>query len=545
VFCSFQQVLSHNKLAGNWEGVFMSQFSTQLTLSCDSLNNYGGSIKMFAGENLIQDDPIEQINLSNNKLTFYIPAKETTFQGNFNDQMIELSGNFIFPDASIHAIQLKKTVEQAGSVEKFRDQKEQSYRIDQLISDINFLYAGLKKYHPQLYAYISKDSMNRAFEEITHKLDSPTTLEGFYLLASEFTNNVHCSHTGVRLPVAYQNLVNDSGNYFPFNLYFTRKSAFFISGRSEDNLPIQPGNEIISINNVSTEEIISRLFHLIPSEGYNTTTKYNTLNKRFHDLFYYTDDAKVFTVEYQAGDSIKRMTVPACRKKDLSRNYWLSKENDTVDYAYMYKGATGVLKISSFAIDDMDLYLEKLDTVFKEIRSKNVHDLVLDLRDNEGGHPIYAAQLFSYLTDKDFVYFKRNEDVTEFEPLYNTMHANENNFKGNLYVFINGGCLSTTGHLISLLKHYSNPIFIGEEPGSTFRCNDFSQQLICPNTGIEINVPRTTFQTAVTGFSIDAPFLPDYEVENTIVRILNKEDGYFEVLAMIKKQKDNSASGME
>jgi hypothetical protein len=113
------------------------------------------------------------------------------------------------------------------------------------------------------------------------------------------------------------------------------------------------------------------------------------------------------------------------------------------------------------------------------------------------------------------------------------MQPNELNFRGNIYVFVNGGCLSTTGHLISLLKFNTNAIFIGEEPGSTFRCNDFSMQLSLPNTGIELNVPRVTFETSVTGFTLCDPFPIDYEVNDSIIKIINKEDGYLEIARSI------------
>jgi hypothetical protein len=143
--------------------------------------------------------------------------------------------------------------------------------------------------------------------------------------------------------------------------------------------------------------------------------------------------------------------------------------------------------------------------------------------------------LFSYLTDREFIYFKRNEDVKDFEPLYNTMQPNILNYKGNVYVFINGGSLSTTGHLISLLKFHTNAIFVGEEPGSTFRCNDFSMQMALPKTGILVNVPRTTFETSVSGFKMCEPFPLDFKVNTNATDIINREDTYVsKVVTMIK-----------
>jgi hypothetical protein len=194
-----------------------------------------------------------------------------------------------------------------------------------------------------------------------------------------------------------------------------------------------------------------------------------------------------------------------------------------------------MLKISSFEIFNMDKYFSQLDSIFSVLKTNNTNNLLLDLRDNPGGHPIFAAQLLSYLTDADFVYFKRNEEITEFEPLYNTMQPNALNFNRNIFVFVNGGSLSTTGHLISLLRYNTDAVFIGEEPGSTFSCNDFSIQLSLPNTGIELNIPRTTFETAVDLSSDARQFSVDYKVNNTIAETINNEDACLEFTKSIIK----------
>ena len=187
---------------------------------------------------------------------------------------------------------------------------------------------------------------------------------------------------------------------------------------------------------------------------------------------------------------------------------------------------SGVLTLASFGIMDMEAYFSFLDSAFQQLETSGVQSLLLDLRGNTGGHPIFAAQLFSYLTTRDFTYFKRNPEVKDFEPLYNPMQPDQHHFKGDIYVLVNGACQSTTGHLISLLKYHTSAIFIGEEPGSTFTCNDFSFQFQLPNTGIEVNVPRTTFVTDVEGFSERESFPLDYRVDVSVKDLLSGKDSY-------------------
>lgn len=450
--------------------------------------------------------------------------------------MTNLSGDFVFPDGSKHAIQLNKSFDETNIVEEYKKLKEQQFNAEELNSDLAFLYTSLKKHHPQLYTYTSKDSMDILVEKLKSEIDTTLTLEEFYVLASKLTDAVHCSHTGLRLPSTYQNLANRLGNYFPLRIFFSNGKAFYLAGCVEADDQILPGQEIISINGVPVDQLIEQAFYFIPSEACNTTTKYNELNKKFNTLFYLIDDSKQFTVKFNAGDSIKSITVSSSKLSDINLEYGSIDNKKLVDFNYIDNRTIGILYVSTFAIAEMDHYFYQLDSIFSDLKSTNTQNLILDLRDNSGGHPIFAAQLFSYLTYKKFVYFKRNEDVKDFEPLYNTMQPNKQNFTGNVYVFINGGSLSTTGHLISLLKYYTNAIFIGEEPGSTFRCNDYSMEMALPKTGILVNVPRTTFETSVSGFKLCEPFPIDYKVDKNVIEVINKEDPYIELVKTISKK---------
>jgi hypothetical protein len=525
-----------DNLTGAWEGIFMNDFRTVINFDSDREKEYFGNIKMFAQGNLIQDDKLEDIKLANNDLSFIIPAKETSFKGSFDKLKSELSGEFVFPDGSIHPIQLKRKLTEEHTVEQFEAAKEKKFDPQDLRSDLSFLYSSLKEHHPALYAFTPKDSFDLLAEQLLSEINKPLTLEGFYLLTAKLTDAVHCSHTGGKLPSSYQNLANDFGKYFPLRLFFDRGKAYYLSAGTDFEHPIAPGNEVMSINDRSIKEIIEHLFYYIPSEGCNTTTKYNELNKSFNTLFYLLDDSEQFMVKFKKGETIESTTVSASPLSDVNANSGIYQTDKPVEFNYISKGSVGMLDVSSFAIPDMDRYLHQLDSIFADMKTKETDNLIVDLRDNSGGHPIFAAQLFSYLTDRDFIYFKTNPEVEEFRPLYNTMQPNKLNFTRNIYVLINGGCLSTTGHLISLLQFHTGAQFIGEEPGSTFRCNDFSKEIALPKSGILVNVPRTTFETSVSGFALCDPFPLDFQVNETATDLIGKEDPFVgRVMSVIKE----------
>lgn len=157
-----------------------------------------------------------------------------------------------------------------------------------------------------------------------------------------------------------------------------------------------------------------------------------------------------------------------------------------------------ILTVPTFEVRDMEGYMGALGNLFGQLRTEKVPCLILDLRGNQGGHPIFAAQLLSYLVPDGFTYFRENPDIKEFEPLYRPMSPDPLAFRGDLFVLVDGGCLSTTGHLLSLIQEHTGARFVGELPGSFYRCNDFSLQVSLPNSGIEANIPRTTFETAIS-----------------------------------------------
>ena len=536
------QAQSPSAYTGMWEGTFMEQFTTVILLDMTEAGSYAGKILMYSGEKRIQDDELSQIIIESQTLTFCIAAKETTFEGVFNESTSELSGDFIFPDNSRHPLTVRKYDRDSAAVESKvsspEERKKLYFPVEELKSDVKDLVEKLKKYHPRLYSYTSEEAFNKQVQEINAQLNKEMSLEQFYLEIAPLITSVKCSHTGIRLPDQYQRYLHEEAFFFPLQLFIDDMKAYCLElyGESNAGLGPEPGSEIISINKVPVKQIIGELLSIIPSEGNNITRKYQELNRDFQSYFHLLNPSERFLIEYNTSGSQKTVQVEACPYEELKPRDLPAGELKPYAFHMESEPEYGMLKVASFGISNIEEYFSFLDSIFILLNTAGTPALVVDLRDNTGGHPIFAAQLFSYLTDKEFTYFRRNPDIAEFEPLYHPMQANQNHYRGKIYVLVTGGCLSSTGHLISLVRYHTEALFIGEEPGSSFRCNDFSIQQQLPHTGIELNIPRTTFRTAVKGVAEKEPFQLDYQVTFQVEDLLQGRDTYiFLVEDLIRK----------
>jgi C-terminal processing protease CtpA/Prc len=138
-------------------------------------------------------------------------------------------------------------------------------------------------------------------------------------------------------------------------------------------------------------------------------------------------------------------------------------------------------------------FLDFLRQSFSEIQQRRATDLIVDVRDNDGGLDAPGKQLFSFLWDKPFQYDTDiNANAREFDhfgyapdakPLsadrfqlqadgkwHHIKHPNlgvqqpsQPNFHGRVFALMNGGSFSTSAEFLSVLHFHRRAVFIGEE----------------------------------------------------------------------------------
>ncbi|MBN2345020.1 MAG: hypothetical protein JXO51_01435 [Candidatus Aminicenantes bacterium] len=417
---------------------------------------------------------------------------------------------------------------------------EPKFTVSQLQEDFLTLRKLIEENHPTLYRYHNKAFFRNHCNGIQALIDREMTELEFIKILEPMVAKIHCGHTELWYSQKFTDHVYADKPFIPFSVYYIRGQAYV----RREYVPcgsLPEGSEIIAINDEPVAAILKKLFSRMNGDGYNTQNILFTINQSpVSVLAEYFDYAQSYKIKFVSpGESTPAERVLAGIKyKELTaiadQRYPDDSEEAKFSFKIMDKPNAAVMAIRSFAIGKEDDFAGFLKSSFQQVNSRNVQNLIVDVRGNDGGHPDHAIELLKYLMDGNFTYFATHVSRSEWnEPI----KPHKDRYRGQTFVLIDGGELSTTGHFISLLRYHRIGKFIGQESGSTFTCNDNSLEFTLPNTRIRGKVARTTFATAVEGMDRDRGIMPDHYVEPKIKDIIEGKDTILEyALELICRQ---------
>ncbi|MGJ8549411.1 S41 family peptidase [Winogradskyella wichelsiae] len=258
-----------------------------------------------------------------------------------------------------------------------------------------------------------------------------------------------------------------------------------------------------------------------------TTVKNDALKKDSLDTVK-KEIAKLTKAERKA----KRKKLKAKRKHNWNYGYNASRKEYTRNLNFIGKDSTvALLKIRGFSNGS---YKEFYDESFKTIDSLKPDALVIDLRNNFGGRLNEITYLYAYLTDQNFTFINPSEINRRFPILKSTManttptglkilaglfspvlatidilktskkdgqlyykfksakaqEPQDLNYKGKIYVLINGNSFSASSLLSTQLKGSHRAVFVGEETGGAYNGTvaGFYKSYQMPNTKVTARI---------------------------------------------------------
>jgi C-terminal processing protease CtpA/Prc len=200
----------------------------------------------------------------------------------------------------------------------------------------------------------------------------------------------------------------------------------------------------------------------------------------------------------------------------------LANESQGIVFQEEKEKNAAVLAIKTF---DPDLlkslyrqdYKRVFDSVFTQIGRHQIRNLILDLRDNQGGDFPPGRALLSYLVLHPSRFLLDGKEARIIQP-------GAKHFKGRVFVLMNGGSFSSTAIVCACLKRDRRALFIGEETGGNPHIiSGDPVELILPRTKIKAAISTTTYRI-LAGSNDGHGVMPDYPVHPTIEEILAGTD---------------------
>ena len=457
-----------------------------------------------------------------------------------------------------------------GCQEKPHTIVEQKLPLKAIQEDFESFRMILEAVHPGIYLYNSQKEMSRRFDSVYKTLTNDATVLDLMNRLEPIVNSLHCGHTSVFLPEGFSDSIHRLKAFFPIPLNVVENKL--VVNSTEFEIPL--GAEIVSINGEKADVLMPDMWEYEPVDGYNTLYQQEEGAWDFAtNYFKFRGPQKAFKIGYKTEASDKEIHVNIAavdydKVMDTERFFALS-EDVNYDMEMFDDEGYALLTIYTFGYDtwSTDRAFENfIKNSFRLIeRSPNIHNLVIDLRNNTGGNFHNMFHLYGYLTkrtewkefktaytvfdripytpflskgendvagiqaslDSTFSSKKQGRFVRQYTD-NETLYPSQYPFKGQVYVLTNSNVQSAAAYFAALLKDEGRAKIIGNETGGS-GTNTNSFHLLTyelPHTKIRLTVPVVHAEFSLQGNNHTAGHgvQPDYPVSLSLADLKENND---------------------
>jgi C-terminal processing protease CtpA/Prc len=486
---------------------------------------------------------------------------------------------------------------------------EKKHNVQALQQDIDLAHQILKDGHPGLYWYISKKNLDYKFDSLKKAINKPLTTAQFYQKLAPVVAAIRCGHTTLTYPSIIQKdkekreaIKNKIYPLYQFSYAVFDGKLIVINNKSKIK-SIKTGTEILEIDGLATTDIFNVISTGFSYDGYNSLSKNKRIERSFPQLYkIYFSEQDSIAIKFKSDSTVvntyisfydKKKENEAKKKLDTAQKvvkapikktigflkYRGKKVNDEyqLDFKFLdQQKDIAYLKIKSFSIPtaNFPLFYKQCFDSISLAKSKN---LIIDIRNNPGGTLSASLALFSYLTDKDFVYLAKpvnngsfsadkyssglnkikyyltgfNDDSKIYEDKegnffsfmkgYTQQKPHKNNYKGKVYVLINEFSFSASSLLSANLKGINRATFVGRETGGgANQCTAGRIPVVTlknSRLGLRLGLNRMApvYQQEVYGRGV----FPDVDIPSSLQDRISNYDRELQWVLTDIKEKDN------
>lgn len=398
---------------------------------------------------------------------------------------------------------------------------------EQIKKDVLQLRKGLEKNHPELYWYTSREQFDSIWRHLDTQINDPMTDEEFLRLLLPVVASVKCSHT---LFYPSKDMMS-RGPRFPLTLNFIQGKGYIFGDSGRNDIPA--GSELVTINGMTLDKIIDLILPALQAQGGNLGWKYVILENDFQNYYYYiVEQAERFVIEYNDPTTNQKI------KKELkgisdqsSRTHWSKwypvEVGAPMSISFRNSNEVAILTIRSLSKGRYKMYQQDFEATlakyFKEIGEKEIKNLIIDLRGNEGGNN--PELIYSYIVKPGDRNVKGSADYIK---------PAKEIFQGPVVVLMNEKSISSQETFVAIFKNNDRGLTIGRQTSGSYNglCGGNKRKIVLPNSRFEINIPlhveNWTFNNA-THYQEGQGFPPDIQVDESIDDMLAGIDSVMQV----------------
>lgn len=475
--------------------------------------------------------------------------------------------------------------------------EKKSFSVAQIKEDFEVLKKALVALHPGVYRYHTPENLEREFAKIEAKLNKPLSENDAFLLFSQLTEKIKCGHTYLN-PYNQNSIVRDrifnAKTFLPFYFRIIDGRTIVTENASPNPLPV--GSEITKINGIPVKEILAKLLTVTKGDGNSTLEhRINSIEltrfeaeryapfDMYFPLFFPIKDEK-FSIEAIdfATKTRSVFQVPAVtkadRKQEMAKRYGKTPSYDDGWKFEIQENSTAYLKVENFITWRLKTikFKEFLASSFAALRTKNIKNLIIDVRGNGGGDmdpgfdisrylakeklPPYAEsrrlvrsvsanpELAKYLSTYDDAIMNgvkgglsasqyRKFDANYFEIIgredYPAVEPYENRFTGRTFIISDSSNASATFQFLDYIQQNRLATIVGQTTGGNKQGINGGNYLFLtlPNSKAEIDIPLY-FESPMREQK-DQPIVPDILVKRSPNDIGNRFDREIEKIRSV------------
>lgn len=444
---------------------------------------------------------------------------------------------------------------------------------DKLVADFLIFRKSLEEGHPGLYDYIAKPELDKIFDSIFQSIDKPMNPLDFEDIMALVVRSVRDGHLQFLSNFDESRLIDYQKHKmvsWPLRMGW-KGDILMVTGATEANKHLL-GSVVKSINGISADSLKKRVEKYCYAEGFVKSScdffLFTAWLTRLPDIIQLPYDESLFIV-FDDGTNLKVESYNKSKKHSCepvlpSWARYIKIFNRSITYKLL-NDSTAFLDLSTFKINDI-----QNDTIFdfvKEITTKEIPNVIIDVRYNDGGDIDVLTSIFSLFAREPFRlseaekvnsngtydFFQHTQNYAGVEGVFASYQELKGksgywlpkidipqylpndtiNYKGNIYILANEESFSAASMFAALMRKYSRGLIIGRETANPYHqmYADKFAHVQLPNTQIVVRIPlvKTVFDTTINA---KVPFgrgvLPDYEIPFYIAELEFKTDAYIE-----------------